>query len=200
MRLYVASSNAGKLTEFRRIAGHHGVFVEPIPGLEDLVAPAETGSTFEANARMKAAAYSRHVPGCLVIADDSGLEVEALDGAPGVISARYSARDENHKPADRDNNYKLLQELHKLPDASRTARFVCVIALAKDGEIIETFRGEARGEILQAPLGRHGFGYDPLFYVPEATKTFAEMKSDEKSKYSHRGAAFRKLLEYLAQE
>jgi XTP/dITP diphosphohydrolase len=185
------------LDEFREIALDTGLTVETLPGLRDLPEPQETGTTFEANARTKAAAYSQHVPGRLVIADDSGLEVDGLKGAPGVHSARYAAKNENHRPTDRDNNYKLLTDLEKYPDGERSARFVCVIALAKNGEVVSTFRGEAIGEILVSPLGNHGFGYDPLFFVPEANKTFAEMDTEEKAQYSHRGAAFRKLLEYL---
>jgi XTP/dITP diphosphohydrolase len=195
--VYVASSNRGKLREFAEIADTYGVEVAPLPNLHLLPVPVETGSTFEENARIKAAAYSQDVPGKLVIADDSGLEVDALNGAPGVFSARYAGESENDKPSDSDNNYKLLGELEQMPDAERTARFVCVIALAKNGNIIETFRGEAYGEILVSPLGKHGFGYDPLFFVPAANKTFAEMDAEEKAQYSHRGAAFRKLLEHL---
>jgi XTP/dITP diphosphohydrolase len=200
LTLYVASSNRGKLQEFSEIAEAHGIDVEPVPNLDLLPEPKETGATFEQNARIKGVAYSQDVPGKLVIADDSGLEVDALHGAPGVYSARYAAKHERDKPSDSDNNYKLLGELADLPNTPHTARFVCVIALAKDGEIIQTFRGEAKGEILASPLGRNGFGYDPLFFVVEANKTFAEMNAEEKALYSHRGAAFRKLMDYLTRE
>lgn len=198
-RIFVASSNRGKLKEFVQIAAAAGsdLAIESVPGMADIPEPDETGSTFEENARIKAIAYSKHIPGALVFADDSGLEVDALGGAPGIRSARFAARDENHKPPDRDNNWKLLQALSQHPTAERAARFVCVIALARDGEIIATFHGEASGEILQAEVGKHGFGYDPLFYISPANKTFAEMNAEEKATYSHRGAAFRKLLEYL---
>lgn len=198
--LYVASSNRGKLREFAEIAATYGIQVESLPNLHLLPEPKETGTTFEENARIKAAAYSQDVPDALVFADDSGLEVDALNGAPGVYSARYAATSEDDKPSDSDNNYKLLGELSDLPHAPRTARFVCVIALAKNGEIIQIFRGEAQGEILASPLGKNGFGYDPLFFVVEANKTFAEMNAEEKARYSHRGAAFRSLLDYLTRE
>jgi XTP/dITP diphosphohydrolase len=198
--LYIASSNRGKLREFTEIAATYEIQVEPLPNLHLLPEPNETGATFEENARIKAVAYSQDVPDAFVIADDSGLEVDALNGAPGVYSARYAATDERDKPSDSDNNYKLLGELAELPNAPRTGRFVCVIALAKNGTIIETFRGEAHGEILASPLGKNGFGYDPLFFVVEANKTFAEMNAEEKALYSHRGAAFRKLLDYLTKQ
>jgi XTP/dITP diphosphohydrolase len=185
------------LGEFREVACDSGIAFLPLPGLTEIPEPDETGATFEQNARIKASTYSDHAPGSLVIADDSGLEVYGLGGAPGVHSARFAANSEHHRPSDRDNNHKLLTELEKQLNVERSARFVCVIALAKNGKVIETFRGEATGEILASPLGKNGFGYDPLFFVPAAHKTFAEMNVEEKSRYSHRGAAFRKLLEYL---
>jgi XTP/dITP diphosphohydrolase len=196
VRIVVATSNSGKLREFSDAARSTEFLVEALPTIKSLPAPAETGSTFEENARIKAATYSNHMGSELVIADDSGLEVHALGGAPGVHSARYAAKNPAHKPSDSDNNYKLLTELRILGDVDRTARFVCVIAVARDGEILGTFRGEARGEILMAPVGRHGFGYDPLFYVADANKTFAEMSEEEKLRYSHRGAAFRNFLNW----
>jgi len=194
--LLVASSNRGKLREFQEIAAEYGVKLEAVPNLKEIPEPEESGSTFEENAIIKAIAYSKHAPGQLVFADDSGLAVDALNGAPGVYSARYAAS-EGKKPSDSDNNYKLLGELAQIPNADRGAKFVCVIALAQDGKVIETFSGEARGEILLSPLGKGGFGYDPLFFFPAANKTFAEMGTEEKARYSHRGAAFRKLMEWV---
>jgi XTP/dITP diphosphohydrolase len=196
--LFIASSNIGKLSEFREIADIYHQPVELIPDFDSFTAPHESGSTFAENACIKASAYSRQLPGKLVVTDDSGLEVDALGGAPGIYSARYAADQTDSKPTDADNNYKLIAELSRRSDAVRTARFVCVIALACDGNIIGTFAGEARGEILQAPRGKRGFGYDPLFFVPAANKTFAEMLPDEKASCSHRAAAFRKLLESLS--
>ena len=165
----------------------------------------EDGLTFEANARKKAESYSRHVPGEIVVADDSGLEVDALRGAPGVHSARYAAPDlhgkEPHKANantdDQANNARLLRELKDVPFERRTGRFVCVLAAARDGQTLATFRGTAEGLILDRPRGRNGFGYDPLFYFPDIGKTFAELSAEEKAQFSHRGRAFRALLAWL---
>ena len=195
--LYVATSNHGKLGEFRRAANQYGIGVETLPDLSEIPAPEENGATFEENARIKAAAYSLHAPGRLVFGDDSGLEVDALDGAPGVYSARYAATDADPEPSDEDNNYKLLYELERRRVEERTARFVCVIAVAKDGEVLETFKGSVEGEILLAPLGHGGFGYDPLFYVPRLRKTMAELEADDKTAISHRSQAFREMLAWV---
>lgn len=177
--------------------------VELLPQAAVRPAPEETGATMEQNALIKAIEYSRRVPGKLVLADDSGLEVDALDGAPGVHSARYAAIDDPdadpHKnSSDEANNAKLLRELENLPDTQRSARFVCVLALAKDGEIVETARGIVEGSIVHHPKGKNGFGYDPLFLVPELGVTLAEVPVGKKGEYSHRGKAFRKLLSALS--
>ncbi|MCU1284501.1 MAG: Ham1-like protein [Acidobacteriales bacterium] len=196
-RIFVATSNKGKLKDFAAAARTLDIDIAALPGFDNIPEVIEDGDTFEANARKKAEVYSSHLPNELVIADDSGLEVDALGGAPGVHSARFAASAQGKKPSDSDNNYKLINELSLRPGCERTARFVCVIALARNGELVATFRGEAYGEILQMPIGRHGFGYDPLFYVPELNKTFAEMNAEERAAYSHRGAAFKKLLDWL---
>ena len=135
------------------------------------------------------------------IADDSGLEVDALKGAPGVRSARYAV--DQHKPhehagnsPDEANNARLLRELHDVPEEFRNGRFVCVIAVARNGHTLATFEGHAEGLILHAPRGSNGFGYDPLFFFPQIEKTFAELTAEEKAKYSHRGAAFRQFLDW----
>jgi XTP/dITP diphosphohydrolase len=141
-----------------------------------------------------------------VLADDSGLEVDALNGAPGVHSARYAAPEllgtEPQEAAantdDDANNSRVRRELKDVPAQKRTARFVCVLAAARSGKTLATFRGVAEGIILDAPRGSNGFGYDPLFYFPQIQKTFAELSAEEKSRYSHRGAAFRKLLQWLS--
>lgn len=196
-RVLIATSNPGKLRDFAGAAGAFGIEIASIPNFSSLPAVVEDGVTFEANARKKAEDYSRYVPGEIVLADDSGLEVEALDGAPGVHSARYAA-DEPHLAAsnteDEANNVRLLRELKNVPAEKRSARFVCVIAAARDGQIIGVFRGHADGIILDAPRGDNGFGYDPLFYFPSIGKTFAELSAKEKAQYSHRGAAFREFL------
>ena len=196
-RILIATSNPGKLRDFAGAAARHGFEVAAIPHFSSLPTVVEDGLTFEANARKKAEEYSRAVPGEIVIADDSGLEVDALHGAPGVHSARYAA-DEPHKAEtntdDEANNARVLRELRDVPGVKRSGRFVCILAAARDGNALATFRGEAEGIILDAPRGTNGFGYDPLFYFPQIGKTFAELSSEEKSKYSHRGAAFRQLL------
>ena len=195
----IATSNAGKLRDFAGAAAAHTVTIAGIPGFASLPTVVEDGATFEANARKKAEEYSRAVPGELVLADDSGIEIDALGGAPGVHSARYAA-DEPHAAGnntdDEANNAKVLRKLRNVPTRKRTGRFLCVIAAARDGQTLETFRGTAEGVILNAPQGKNGFGYDPLFYFPQIKKTFAELTAEEKSQYSHRGAAFRAFLEW----
>jgi XTP/dITP diphosphohydrolase len=203
-RILIATSNPGKLRDFAGAAVEHGVEIAGVPGFSSLPTVVEDGETFEANARKKAEEYIRYVPGEIVVADDSGLEIDALHGAPGVHSARYAAPDLHHKEPhevdantdDQANNARLLRELKSVPVAERTGRFVCVLAVARDGETLATFRGAADGVILDAARGTNGFGYDPLFYFPRIGKTFAELGAEEKSKYSHRGAAFRELLDW----
>jgi XTP/dITP diphosphohydrolase len=200
-RVLLATSNPGKLRDFAGAAAAFGVEVALLQGFESFPAVEETGETFEENARLKAECYSRCAPGELVTADDSGLEVDALDGAPGVLSARYAADETTgliRGDVDLANNARLLWELARVAEAQRGARFVCVIAAARDGVTQAVFEGEARGEILRAPRGNNGFGYDPLFYFPELKKAFAELAPEEKARVSHRGAAFRKFLEWYA--
>jgi XTP/dITP diphosphohydrolase len=196
----IATSNAGKLRDFVGAAAVHDVHVAGIPNFTSLPAVIEDGQTFEENARKKAEQYSLAVPGGIVLADDSGLEVDALNGAPGVHSARYAAA-EPHKAGnntdDDANNARVLRELSKVPSEKRTGRFVCVIAAAQDGKTLATFRGVAEGRILDRLQGTGGFGYDPMFYFPQIQKTFAELTPEEKANYSHRGAAFRKFLDWM---
>jgi XTP/dITP diphosphohydrolase len=203
-RILIATSNPGKLRDFAGAAARHGVETEGVPGFASLPSVVEDGDTFEANARKKAEGYSRYVPGEMVVADDSGLEVDVLKGAPGVHSARYAAPEllgaEPHEAGtntdDDANNARVLRELKNVPAQERTARFVCVLAAARDGKTLAAFRGTAEGIILEAPRGANGFGYDPLFYFPEIQKTFAELSAGEKSRFSHRGAAFRQFLDW----
>jgi XTP/dITP diphosphohydrolase len=198
-RVFIATSNPGKLRDFAGAAASNGIKIAPIPNFSSLPAVVEDGATFEENARKKAEAYSRYLPGEIVLADDSGLEVDALDGAPGVHSARYAAATPhllNSNTEDEANNARLLRELKDVPPQKRTARFVCIIAAARDRHILEVFRGQAEGVILEAPRGHNGFGYDPLFYFPSIEKTFAELSPEEKAQYSHRGAAFREFLRW----
>ena len=207
-RILIATSNAGKLRDFAGAARRHGVELVGIPDFSSLPSVVEDGLTFEANARKKAEGYSQYAPGELVIADDSGLEVDALGGAPGVHSARYAAPDLHNKEPheaegntdDAANNARVLRELKDVHSEQRTGRFVCVLAAARDGTTLATFRDLAEGIILDAPRGMNGFGYDPLFYFPSIGKTFAELSAEEKAKYSHRGKAFRQLLEWTSRE
>jgi XTP/dITP diphosphohydrolase len=198
-RVLIATSNPGKLRDFAGAAASLGIEIAAIPNFADRPPVIEDGLTFEANARKKAEAYSHYTAGELVLADDSGLEVDALGGAPGVHSARYAA-DAPHlmetNTDDEANNRRLLRELHDVPPKSRTGRFVCVIAAAQDGRTLKVFRGEAAGIILDRPRGTNGFGYDPLFFFPQIGKSFAELSPEEKAKYSHRGAAFRLFLDW----
>jgi len=203
-KVLIATSNPGKLRDFAGAAARYGIEIGGIPDFASLPAVVEDGLTFEANACKKAEAYSRYAPGEIVVADDSGLEVDALNGAPGVHSARYAAPDlHNKEPHEADantddeaNNARVLRELKNVPRERRTGRFVCVLAAARDGKTLATFRGTAEGIILDAPQGTNGFGYDPLFYFPQIEKTFAELTAEEKSKYSHRGEAFRHFLKW----
>ena len=199
-RILIATSNAGKLRDFAGAAAPHGIEIAGIPDFASLPLVVEDGQTFEENARKKAEQYSQHAPGEIVVADDSGLEVDALGGAPGVHSARYAAdqphlADENTD--DEANNARVLRELRKVPPEKRTGRFVCVLAAARDGRTLASFRGTAEGVILGTARGTNGFGYDPLFYFPGIHKTFAELSAEEKAQYSHRGAAFRQLLDWF---
>lgn len=204
-RVLVATSNSGKLRDFAGAAKAFGITIENIPDFSSLSPVVEDGTTFEENARKKAASYSRAVPGELVLADDSGLEIDALGGAPGIHSARYASLDLQNSKAraaecnadDEANNARVLRELASIPPEKRTARFVCVLAVARDGQVVHTFHGTAEGVILDAPRGNNGFGYDPLFFFPAIQKTFAQLEPEKKSRYSHRGAAFRKFLQWM---
>lgn len=194
--LYVASSNPGKLRDFRAAAGHTAVAILPLPNLSAIPAPEETGLTFAENARLKAEYYSRHLPGQLVLADDSGLEVPALQNEPGVRSARYADDLLNSTlSTDARNNQLLLDRMAGV--AHRGARYFCVLSLARDGAEILSAEGEVPGEILTGPRGTDGFGYDPLFYLPQLGKTMAEIDLDTKHHLSHRGTALRALLEAM---
>ena len=203
-KVFIATSNEGKLRDLAgACAGLNSFILEPLPHFASLPSVQEDGLTFEANARKKAAFYSGHAPAGIVLADDSGLEVPALKNAPGVRSARYAADDSPEFKAacaalsiDDANNQRLLRELANVPDGERAGRFVCVLAAAENGKIVATFEGEVHGVILRSPRGQHGFGYDPLFYVPSLGKTTAELTPEEKAKVSHRGQAFRKFLEW----
>ncbi|MGA8027042.1 MAG: RdgB/HAM1 family non-canonical purine NTP pyrophosphatase [Bryobacteraceae bacterium] len=194
MILYACSSNRGKLNEFALAARDSNlkqIALEPLPNLKQIPPPEESGETFEKNAAIKAACYSRFTRE-LVFADDSGLEVDALGGAPGVRSARYAGIG----ATDAENNEVLLRNLENASD--RSARFVCVIALAQSGGILRTCRGIVEGRILTAPAGNGGFGYDPLFFYPPCGRSFAQLSPQEKLSVSHRGKALRALFGQLS--
>jgi XTP/dITP diphosphohydrolase len=200
--IYIATSNPGKIRDLEGAASNLGVTITPLPGFKNFPPAIENGATFEENARIKAEHYSRFASGSLVLADDSGLSVDALNGAPGVHSARYAALAAGDSGShlnsdDEDNNRLLITELQNLPESQRSGRFVCVIAAARDGVTLQTFYGDVRGTLLTSPRGSYGFGYDPLFYFPELGCTFAEIPAEEKAKYSHRGKAFRQFLTWI---
>jgi len=199
-RILIATSNPGKLRDFAGAAASHGVAVAALPNFSSLPTVVEDGKTFEENARKKAQEYSLAAPGEIVLADDSGLEIDALDGAPGVHSARYAADDPQQAGSNTDddaNNARVLKELKLVPAEKRSGRFVCVIVAARNGHALASFPGVAEGTILDHLRGSNGFGYDPMFYFPAIQKTFAELTAEEKAQYSHRGAAFRKVLDWL---
>ncbi len=192
MELLVATGNQGKLKEIRRLLDGSGV---EVVGLDQLANPpeiVEDGATFEANARKKALVMARFSD-CLTLADDSGLVVDALNGAPGVHSARYAGEQGN----DAANNAKLLLELSEVMDENRQAAFHCVMALAWPDGRCQTFHGRVSGLIMRGERGAGGFGYDPLFMVPEYGKTMAELPLDIKNRISHRGTALRQAIPVL---
>lgn len=192
--LYLASGNAGKLKEFRVLAESSGKDwqLELLPEYAELPEFEEAAPTFAENAAGKAFYYSRGSDG-IVFADDSGLVVPALGGAPGVLSARYAG-----PGASKEQRIaKLLFEMRGFEGANRNAYFVCVIAAIRNGRAVAVVSEKVDGEILDSPRGSDGFGYDPVFYFPPLGKTFAELRAEEKSQHSHRGKAFRRLLEVL---
>ena len=189
MRLYCATTNPGKLREFRS-AIEDSFDVEPLPGLGSIPVCEETGATFEENAIQKALYYSKHVDGYLFV-DDSGLEVDALGGAPGVYSARYAGPG----ATDEANNHLVLERMRGVQD--RTARFVCVVALAESGRLVHIFRAAVEGLLTEAPRGTNGFGYDSIFFYPPFGCTFGEAPLERKMEVSHRAQALRALREYV---
>jgi XTP/dITP diphosphohydrolase len=204
MKLYVATSNLGKLRDFAA-ANTAQILVDPLPDLVNIEPPPEDEPTFEGNAIAKARYYSNHAPGDIVIADDSGLEVDVLHGRPGVRSARFAddygfnpvGNEQQKLAADERNNLYLLSLLTGIPLDQRSGRYHCVLAAARNGHLLGVGHGAVEGEILTEPRGNGGFGYDPLFYLPELKRTMAEIDLETKLGLSHRGRAFRALLEEL---
>jgi XTP/dITP diphosphohydrolase len=191
-KLLLASSNPGKLREYQALTAGRAVGVELLPRYDNLPRFDEAAPTFAENAAGKALHYSRQADG-IVLADDSGLVVDALGGAPGVQSARYAGAG----ASDTDRVRRLLQEMESRRLSERRARFISVIALAQTGRALAVVSDSAEGELLEAPRGSGGFGYDPIFYFPPLRKGFAELTREEKNAHSHRGKAFRKLLDWL---
>ena len=204
LRLYAATTSQGKLRDFRTAAAAHAISIDPLPALATIPAPEENGDTFAANATLKAVYYSRFAPGELVLADDSGLEVDALDGAPGVRSARFAADSglvdspDANDNTDVWNNMVLLQRLAGIPP--RSAHGPLPLRLwspPATASLSHTAEGAVEGLILDAPRGTGGFGYDPLFYLPELDRTMAELDLETKHTLSHRGRAIAALLPML---
>jgi non-canonical purine NTP pyrophosphatase (RdgB/HAM1 family) len=193
-KILLASSNAGKLREYRALATEHAskVDVDLLPGFCEFPAFLEDAPTFAENAAGKALHYSRFTNE-MVFADDSGLVVPSLGGAPGVRSARYAGEN----ASDQDRNAKLLGEMHDKTSTARNANFVCIIAAAKKGKMLAVISDSVEGTIANEPRGANGFGYDPLFYFASLKKTFAELTEAEKNRLSHRGKAFHKLCNAL---
>jgi len=189
LKLYCATTNRGKLREFQ-MALQNSFQVEPLPGLASIPACEETGETFEENAIQKALYYSKNCDGHLFV-DDSGLAVDALDGAPGVYSARFAG-----PHATDDENIRLLLDRMR-GVADRAARFVSVVALAQAGRLLHTFRGEVEGRVTQAPLGTNGFGYDPVFFYEPFGCAFGQAPLERKMEVSHRSRALKAMREYL---
>lgn len=190
IELVCATGNKGKLREFEEASGDEF----SIRGCAPLDCP-ETGNSFAANASQKALCYSKHIDAEWLFADDSGLVVDALDGEPGIYSARYAGEHSD----DQANNRLLLENLRGVPRDKRTARFVCAIALIRSGEVEACFDGQVEGYILEEPQGDAGFGYGPLFYFAPLGRSFGVASADEKWHYSHRGNAFRQMLTWLRQ-
>jgi len=190
IRLQCATGNPGKLREFRMAAGLAPVEIELLPGFKMIAPCVEDGRTFEDNAVIKALHYGRHTTG-LIFADDSGLEVDALGGAPGVWSARYSGP----SATDESNNRLLLENLRGV--SNRAARFVCAIALIENGAVRGVYHGAVDGFIIDEARGAGGFGYDPLFFCPAFGCTFGEATAEQKFSLSHRGRALRAMLSDL---
>ena len=192
MDIVIATNNLGKVKEFQSLLAPYGYTVKSLKDFPEIEEVEETGTSFEENACMKGE-YLAKVLDCLVVADDSGLEVDALNGEPGVYSARYAGLEKD----DEKNLQLVLENLKDVAPENKTARFICVMALAKPGELTKTYRGVCEGMIIDEKKGTNGFGYDPIFYFPEYACTTAEMTCEQKGKISHRGKALRLLINDL---
>ena len=193
--LLVATTNAGKLREIFSVLGDLPITLKTLKDIDEITAPDETGATFAENARQKALYYA-DAAGLLTMAEDSGFEVHALDGEPGIYSARYLRPDATY-PERFDAIYDAVEKRNGRSDRTSTARFVCALALAADGRILFEARGVVEGELAARPAGAGGFGYDPIFYYPPYGQTFGEASPERKLAVSHRGAAMRILKAHL---
>jgi XTP/dITP diphosphohydrolase len=197
-RLLVATTNADKLREIRAILAHLPVDILTLRDLAAVPEPDETGSTFVENARLKARYYDRCLDGIdgdrpLTVAEDSGLEIDALEGQPGVHSARFLRPDASYP----ERFAEIDRRLATLPEDKRRARFVCAVTVIKSGAIVFETTGMVEGEVATTPRGSRGFGYDPIFYYPPYGRTLGEVTDDEKRRVAHRGEAFRRLATWL---
>ncbi len=192
-KLLLATSNRKKIEEFRAMFEDLGMEVLSLADFPGLALPPEDGKTFAENALLKAR-HAAAAAGIPALADDSGLAADALGGAPGVFSARYAGEG----ATDEENVQKLLDEMRDVKEEARTARFVCVLAYVEPGGIEKTFTGTLEGRIAERPAGRGGFGYDPVFFIPEKGAAAAELSMEEKNAISHRGRALRKFRDWLA--
>ncbi len=190
--IIIATKSRGKAREFEQLFHAHGFEVKTLLDFPEIEEVEETGSTFEENAILKAEAVSK-VLNRIVIADDSGLVIDALDGRPGIFSARYAGEEKN----DQANLEKVLAELQDVPDNKRQARFYCALAVAAPNQEMFTVAGTCEGSILHEQRGSFGFGYDPIFFVLEKGKAMAELAPEQKSAISHRGNALRKLADEI---
>jgi XTP/dITP diphosphohydrolase len=193
IRVFLGTSNPGKVREYSELAGEFSVELDLLQNFREILAFEESAPTFAENAAGKAVHYSKHSSG-IVLADDSGLVVPALGGAPGIHSARYAGPN----ATDADRVHKLLRAMEGKEGEKRRARFVCVTAIARRGRAIGVVSDFAEGTLTKEPRGTHGFGYDPIFFFEQLGRTYAESTREEKNKYSHRGKAFRKALAVMA--
>ena len=193
MRLIIATRNKSKLREIKHILKGLNLEIVSLADLDKKFRIVENAKTFSGNASKKALAVSKVYKTDYVLGEDSGLEVEFLNGEPGVYSKRYSGKN----ATDLKNNLKILKALEGVPKNKRTAYFCCLLAVAKDGEIVKVFEGKLKGQIHHLQVGKNGFGYDPIFYLPKRKKTTAQLSLEEKNAISHRAKAFNKLKTYL---
>jgi XTP/dITP diphosphohydrolase len=192
IQVFLASSNPGKLREYCALASGSPIEIVLLPNFSEIPPFEESAPTFAENSAGKALHYSRFAEG-IILADDSGLVVPALGGAPGVLSARYAGPG----ASDADRVQKLLGEMREFEGEARKAKFVCVTSLAQSGRALAVLSDSAEGLIAKEPKGSGGFGYDPVFFFPQLGRTYAELTDEEKNQYSHRGRAFRKALAFL---